>query len=303
VNSVPSSDRELTAVAAELRALDFDGSRIGRVIRETFDQLYNGQRTGRYRWDQLFKTEKTHCGTLMEINLQREFEFQDGDALDYAIAASDVDCKYSQEVWGWMIPPEAIDHICLVLSAIDNANPTFSAGLVRITPDRLGARNRDAKAKLNAIGRNGVVWLFRDVPMPANVLLQMKRSVVDTILSLASGQKRINELFRSALGRVVGRGAVATVAQQDDYMKRVRANGGARTILQPEGIIILGQYQSHASIARALRVPVPGPGGSVSVRVTPAKRPGAGVVRIGGGLWKVASPGDRIVAAPDLPSI
>ena len=47
-------------------------------------------------------------------------------ALDYAIAAADVDCKYSQELYGWMIPPEAIDHLCLVLSAVDNAKPTFS---------------------------------------------------------------------------------------------------------------------------------------------------------------------------------
>ncbi len=37
-------------------------------------------------WDQLFKTEKTHCGTLVEINLHREFKFQDGTKLDYQIA-------------------------------------------------------------------------------------------------------------------------------------------------------------------------------------------------------------------------
>ena len=32
----------------------------------------------------LYKTQKTHCGTLVEINLQLEFraEFADGKALD-----------------------------------------------------------------------------------------------------------------------------------------------------------------------------------------------------------------------------
>jgi hypothetical protein len=293
----------MAAVADYFRSEDPNGSRIGRVIRETFDQLYDGQRTRRYRWDELFKTEKTHCGTLIEINLQREFKFEDGDALDFAIAGIDVDCKYSQQLWGWMIPPEAVNHLCLVLSAVDNANPTFSVGLVRIKRDRLGAPNRDAKAKLNAIGRDAVVWLFRDIPMIANVLLQLDRSIVDNILKLPSGQKRINQLFRSAVGRIVGRGAVATTAQQYDYMKRIRANGGARTALQNEGILILGQYDSHTAIARALRIPEPGPGDSISVRVVCAPKPGPGVAKIGVGLWKVAAPGERIVRAPRLPKI
>ncbi|BDE58652.1 hypothetical protein REA19_16680 [Prescottella equi] len=33
--------------------------------------IYNGSETGRYRWDQLMKTEKTHYGTMFEINAQR----------------------------------------------------------------------------------------------------------------------------------------------------------------------------------------------------------------------------------------
>jgi hypothetical protein len=118
-----------------------------------------------------------------------------------------------------------------------------------------------------------------------------------------SGQKRINELFRSALGKVVGRAVVATVAQQDDYMKRVRSNGGARTVLKPEGIVILGQYQSHAAVARALGLPGPGPGDSISVRLTAAPGPGPGVAEISGRFWKVAKATDALVPAPDLPRI
>ena len=298
-----ASDAELLAVAAELRSRDPNGSLVGRVVRETFDQLYDGQRTRRYRWDQLFKTEKTHCGTLLEINLQREFKFQDGTALDYEIAGVDVDCKYSQELWGWMIPPETVGRICIVLSAVDNENPTFSVGLVRIKQDELGARNRDAKAKLNATGRASVFWLFRDAPMSANVLLQLDRAIVDNVLSLRSGQKRVNELFRCALGRIVGRGAVATAAQQSDYMKRIRENGGARTALQPEGIIILGQYKSHRAIARSFGISGPGPGDSIAVRVVRTTSPGSGVAAISGGLWRIAAPNDPVVNAPTLPKI
>src|SRR5262249_29165888 len=122
-------------------------------------------------------------------------------------------------------------------------------------------------------------------------------------MALDSGQKRINELFRAALGRIVGRAAVATVAQQDDYMKRLRANGGARTALQPEGIIILGQYKSHVEIALALGLPIPGQGDSISVRVAPADGPGAGVAEISGGLWKVSRSSEIVTPAPELPRI
>ncbi len=304
MNSPSPIDKELTAVVTEIRAFDPDGSRTARVLRDTFDQLYDGQRTGRYRWDQLYKTEKTHCGTLVEINLQREFKFSDGESLDYLIGGVDVDCKYSQTIGGWMIPPEARDHICLLVSAADTPTPTWSLGLVRASAAHLNlGANRDAKSTLNTAGRNAIVWIHQNAPLPPNVLLQLDPATVDRIFAETSGQKRINELFRSALGTVIGRAAVATVAQQDDYMKRVRANGGARTLLQPEGIIILGQFQSHVAIARAFAVPVPGPGDSVSVRVTPAKKRGAGVVEINARLWKIAAPGDPIVRAPDLPSI
>jgi hypothetical protein len=184
------------------------------------------------------------------------------------------------------------------------ATPTWNIGLVRASAGHLNlGANRDAKATLNGVGRNAITWIQRGAPLPANVLLKLDAATVDRIFAEPSGQRRINELFRSALGMVIGRAAVATVAQQDDYMKRVRANGGARTLLQPEGILILGQYQSHAAIARGLSVPIPGPGDSVSVRITPARNRGVGTVEISGRRWKVAAPGDPIVAAPNLPSI
>ena len=52
-------------MAAELRRLDGDGSRMAAAIRGALDMLLDGQHTGRYRWDQLHKTEKTHAGTLV----------------------------------------------------------------------------------------------------------------------------------------------------------------------------------------------------------------------------------------------
>src|SRR5208337_3654034 len=88
-------DPELDAVEAELYRLDPTGAQVAKVLRDTLDQIYDGQHTGRWNYSQLRKTEKTHVGTLVEINLHRHFGFGDGSATDYRIADVEVDCKYS----------------------------------------------------------------------------------------------------------------------------------------------------------------------------------------------------------------
>lgn len=297
-----SQDPELKAIAASLLAGDPSGSRTARVLRETIDQLYNGQRTGHYKWDQLLKTEKTHCGTLVEINLQREFQFRDGEILDYCISEIEVDCKFSQRLNGWMIPPEARGQICMVVWAEDTADPRWSLGLVRTTEERLNTGgNRDSKATLNNIGRDAIHWLWQRSHMPPNVLLQIDPQVVSSMMALTSGAGRVRELFRVTQKRIVGRAVVATVGQQKDYMKRVRANGGARSTLRSEGFLVLGQYLSHVKIATALDLDLPGPGDTISVRVAQTMTPGRGIAEIDGLFWRIATNADPVEMAPILP--
>lgn len=126
-------DAELQAVHADLMGVDPSGERFSAVLRDTIDQLLNGETTGRYAWESLYKTERTHAGTLVEINLQREFKFADGDAMDYRIAGIEVDCKYSQSFGGWMIPPEARGHLCLLVWANDSESrwSAYSSGYGR----------------------------------------------------------------------------------------------------------------------------------------------------------------------------
>lgn len=296
-------DPELDAVAAAILAADPDGTRFARAFRRTIDMLLDGQNTGRFRWEQLYKTEKTHAGTLIEINLQREFHFDNGDRMDYRIGGADVDCKFSQTFGGWMIPPEALDHLCLLTWCNDN-DGQWSVGLVRIAEHRLrDGKNRDGKRTMTQAGSKTARWLYRNAPLPENVLLQLSPDDIKAIFASSSGQKRVNELFRRALGRRVGRSVVATVAQQFDYMKRVRADGGARTALQPEGILILGQYSFDQAVAAALGVAVPQDGESVSVRVAAWKPDDGDVPRaeIDGALWRVAQPDDPPGLAPKLP--
>jgi hypothetical protein len=303
MNSQLASDTKLRAVAAALLRSDPDGRRTAWVLRNALDQLYDGQHTGRYCWKQLNRIERTKGGAWVEIYLQREFKFEDGETLGYKIAGAEVDCKYSQTLGGWMVPPEAQGHHCLLVWADDQAS-TWSAGIVRITAERLNTGgNRDRKATLNQQGRAAINWLFDHAPLPPNVLLQLEPAKVGRIMALPSGVKKVNELFRIAQKMRVGRAVVATVGEQVDYMRRIRYNGGARGYLQPEGIIILGQYQSHVAVANALQIPTPGPGESVSVRIHPATATGPGVAEINGQLWREANAGDPVVPAPIVPEI
>jgi hypothetical protein len=302
-----ANDAELEAVAAELGRLDRSGERFGRAIRRTFDMLLDGQHTGRFKWDQLHKTEKTHCGTLIEINLQREFDFADGADMDYSILGIDVDCKYSQDFGKWMIPPEASGHLCLGLWANDYEG-RWSAGLFRVTEDILsqGGGNRDKKRNLTAAARDGAVtWLYQNSPLPDNVLLRLSSSDIKAIFASQHGTKRLDELFRRAQQRLVSRTAVATVAQQEDYMKRIRGNGGSRSALRPEGIVIFGQYAAHGKIAAQLGLPVPSAGQSLSVRLARARSHHVGLpsVMLDGAAWVVAQPQDPVEPAPLLPEV
>lgn len=299
------NDVALTEVFSHLVELDPHGERFDRVIRRTYDQLYDGQRTGRYRWEQLFKTEKTHFGTLIEINAQREFQFLDGEVLDYLIRGHEVDCKYSQSLGGWMLPPEAVNRLCVVITSSDKLS-TFSVGAVRVAAHFLNpGRNRDSKATLNEEGRASITWICRAGNLTPNLLLQIsdhdRHAIMDEFAGPRRGQHRVDELFRRVQGALITRTVVATVAQQDDYMKRVRGNGGSRTRLRPDGIVILGDYESHRAVARVLDLPCPRSGSFVSVRLAGANSGEVESVLLEGRRWRVADETDPAEFAPLLP--
>jgi hypothetical protein len=294
----PATDDALDEVAEQLRHMDPDGSRWASVIRHTYDMIYNGQETGRYRWDQLMKTEKTHFGTLFEINAQREFKFEGGETTDFRIAGHQVDAKWSQTDGGWMLPPEVFGEIALVSTGSDE-NSVWSVGLIRVTDKaRREATNRDKKSQLNPLGRSSVRWLWRNAPLRPNVLLQLPTGRVDLCFRSQFGTQRTHELFRAAEGLIVNRNAVATVSRQLDAQKRVRYNGGSRSALAAEGYLILsGVY--HAHLAEALNVPVPLADEYVSVKVVPST-PEVGVY-LSGNWWRRALPGETVsVPAPRI---
>jgi hypothetical protein len=299
------ADPELDAVTDELQGIEAE--RVAEVLRDTLDQLYDGQHTGRWDFAQLFKTEKTHMGTIVEINLQRAFKFADGKHMDYSIAGVDVDCKYSMSAV-WQLPPEVMGQIALLVTA-DDTRSFWSAGLIRVEEQWLNpGKNRDAKRTLSKFGRSRIrpLWAHHWFLAP-NLFLTLDSEVRERIFSAkarrgsAHGQARTNELFRSVQGVIIRRAELATVAQQDDFMKRARGNGGARSNLQPEGIVVLGHQENDPRVARDLGLPVPRKGELISARVVPAAPDDSGpTALIDGQRWVVARPGDPVVRAPTV---
>ena len=59
------------------------------------------------------------------------------------------------------------------------------------------------------------------------------------IMNAGGGTARLAALFEVVQKKPISRVIVQAIAQQDDYMKRVRRNGGARDVLAPKGVAIL----------------------------------------------------------------
>jgi hypothetical protein len=270
--------------------------RFGSAIRQSFDEVFDGQRTGRYSLTQLSKVEKTYIGTKVEIVVQAEFGLQRGRHMDYLVDDQEVDAKWSMKSGGWMIPTEAVGELCLCMTA-DDATSSFSVGLVRADEQSLGtSANKDRKRRLNDLGMSSIDWLVNSGVLPENLLLHLEPGVRSQILDdRLSGQKRINQLFRLVQRRLVRREVVLTVAQQDDGPKRAR---DARKHLQQEGILVLGHQKSHPAIAHRLGLPPPPKGSWVSVRVVRARSDLPGVVMLDGEWWRSALPNDPAEPGP-----
>ena len=269
--------------------------RFGDAIRQSFDEVLDGQRTGRYRLDQLSPVEKTYIGTRVEIRTQAAFGLQRGHRMDYLVDGEEVDAKWSIRSRGWMIPREAVGELCLCMTANDDRS-TFSVGIVRADDANLWtSTNQDKKRRFNDLGIAAMAWLVNPGVLPENLLLNLSEDARSAILDYGlSGQRRVNQLFRFVHNKVVRREVVQTVAQQQDGPKRVR---DARKSLQAEGIIVLGHQGSHPRIAEGLGIEVPRKGSWIATRVVKAE-PDADHVAIKGERWRRATPSDPICAGP-----
>lgn len=224
-----------------------------RSVRKAIDEVIDGARTGRFRYDQLEAQEKTYIGTRIEIVVMADLGLSPGSKLDTIVRGHDVDIKWSAK-GQWMIPQEAIDEICLVLAG-DESGGTFSVGVVRCRPEwlRIG-ENRDRKTGLSKEGKRHVHWLVEDGSLPTNFLASLDEETRNLILSQPAGQARVREFFMRVTRVPVPREVIPTLAIQVDPMRRVRQDGGGSRL---GGMKILsGHYSASRDAASTLGYPL-----------------------------------------------
>jgi hypothetical protein len=209
-------------------------------FRSAIDEVIDTARTGRYFLSDLEKTEKTYLGTKFEILLRDWLGVPKGIILDLLIGGREVDVKSTTSgASGWMIPPEAVDQLCVLLR-VNEDDSTCAVGLVRARRAYLrGGQNRDAKTSFSAAGRANIWWLVQDFPYTPNFWSLIDAATRDHIMEPKGGSERLARLFEACTELPVSRVVISSIAAQDDFMKRIRRNSGARDILAPRGIAIL----------------------------------------------------------------
>jgi len=211
---------------------------VPQILRRAIDEVIDAPRTNRFTLSETEKTEKTYLGTKVEILLRAFLKLPKGRVLDLSIAGVETDIKNTMG-GNWTIPMEAVGHPCVLLKEKERT-AICSVGMIIAKDEYLNAgRNRDAKRTLSATGLQNVWWLLRDHPYPPNFWEGLPRQIRDEVMNAGGGTHRLAALFRAVQGRPISRLIVQSVGQQDDYMKRIRKNGGARDVLGPEGIAIL----------------------------------------------------------------
>lgn len=243
----------LTAIAEEIskRAGGDEAlaTKFSAMLRLCVDDVIMTPKTGRRSYDELEKTEKTYIGTRVEIDLRAMLDLPKGK-LDTVILDHDVDIKNTMAN-NWMIPTEAIDKPCILVAA-DEVRAVCFLGLIVARPDYLTlSQNKDSKKSVSAQGFANILWMLKDHPYPPNFWRTIQSDVIERIFSGKSGNQRMVALFREVQHQPITRDVVEAVAQQQDFMRRIRSDNGkgTRDHLAKEGILLLSGHYDAPLIA------------------------------------------------------
>jgi len=223
-------------------------NKLACLLRECIDDAVDIPGMERFFLADLMTQEKANIGTRVEIALRDLTDFPKR-TLDFYIADRDVDVKFTIGN-NWMIPKEAIGHICILIAA-DESSLLGYFGLLKADPLYLTqGGNRDKKVSVSAVGFRNINWLVSNHPYPQNFWRSVPPAQRKTIFSARGGTARLAKLFELFQAIPIHRSVIADIARQKDNMKRIRKNGGARDVLEAKGISILGGAYDSTKIAR-----------------------------------------------------
>lgn len=233
-----------TALLKRCGGIDAMRRELPALMRKAIDEVIDAPRTGRVHAAEMEKTEKTYIGTKAEIIIRNYFRLPKG-ILDLKIDGLDVDVKNTLGQT-WMIPREALGKPC-ILVASDEPRRTFFLGIIVAREEHLTAgANQDKKRSVSVVGHQNIHWLIENEHYAPSFWSVIGEHRTQRIMRGSSGTERVATLFREVQQTPINRDIVQAVAQQKDYMKRLRKNGGARDVLAREQIAILsGNYDNN----------------------------------------------------------
>ncbi|NSZ85215.1 NaeI family type II restriction endonuclease [Agrobacterium tumefaciens] len=228
----------VTTIIRQGGGFDTFAEKVPALFRQAYDEVIDAPRTNRFTLEETEKTEKTYIGTKVEILVRDYLKLPKGKLLDLLVNGVEVDIKNTTGR-SWMIPTESIGHPALLLRT-NEKTARCDVGIVVCRPEYLStSTNKDSKRQIRAEHYPSIWWILRDHPYPPNFWEVLPPTDREAIMSPASGTVRLARLFETVQKRPISRNQVQAIAQQHDYMKRIRRNGGARDILAPKGIAIL----------------------------------------------------------------
>ena len=241
------------AVEIEARLGSRPADAFVRVMTEAIEFVLDPVRTGRTLIADLDNVEKTFVGLKIEHYVRDLLDAPKG-VRDLELLGHDVDIKNTvSRSWSWMIPPETYraEEPVILLAADEDERKSWM-GLMLARGQYLGAPNRDGKRGILVPAYANILWLApgTDWPISRWTGINMKR--FRELRQIKVGKDRAAIFFTENQRRITHRSVlVALLFDQQDPMKRLRANGGAPDVLAPNGIALLsGRY--NAPLARTL---------------------------------------------------
>jgi Restriction endonuclease NaeI len=247
----------LAPIAAFLEKPNAYGERLTHeypfLIDETIYQSIDATRTGRTTFDQLTSEEKKNLGSLIEVRIRDLLEVERSQR-DLLILDEAVDVKNTVGS-SWMIPRETWDIIpgelpgILLLCQYAPSERKCSLGLIVAHQSYLTlGQNHDKKVSVSSAGRKNIWWLLRETELPPDAWAHIDIATYRQCRQVEGGKERAAEFFKRQLDVRIERSVIQSLLfDQLDYMKRLRKNGGARDILDPQGIRLRHETQWYVT--------------------------------------------------------
>ncbi len=246
------------AIASKSGGMPSLQSAFPELVRQAVDFVLDPVRTARTRVSELDNVEKTFIGLKLEHFVRDMLDAPKG-LRDLVINGVDVDIK-NTIANNWSIPEETYRNSepCLLM-AVNDVDFTCSLGLILARPNYLhgGKGNRDSKRGVSAAGFENILWMVQNSQFPPTRFAGIDMARFRDLRKSLAGSERAAQFWRENLRRIVHRDVMqALLFDQSDYMKRLRANGGAPDILKFEGIaILLGTFRVDRTLAADLGIP------------------------------------------------